>query len=78
MGAYADAAKGRPSSRPDGFCTECRDRPGEHFTVIRVVGAVGVPAGHVLWRPSYSADGKLCKPCAITIAQVKTARGDRA
>lgn len=68
---------GRPGGRPDGFCHECKERPAEHFTVSKVIGAVGVPYPAIVWRAFYSERGKLCKPCAIRLAEEKTARGDR-
>ena len=58
-------------TRPDGFCHECRGRPGEHFTVARVIGAVGGPYPCRVWVASYSPSGKLCKPCALQEAQAR-------
>ena len=55
--------------RPDGFCHSCKERPGERFTVAKVIGGIGVPYPARVWVASYSPSGKLCKPCALQEAR---------
>lgn len=53
----------------DGMCHNCKKTPGEHFTVIKVIGMVGVPYPRRVWCASYSPQGRFCKPCALQEAR---------
>ena len=63
-----------------GVCHNCRQADlavGDTWAVGSVIGTVNAPYPRKLWQAQYSAQGKLCKPCANAIAQEKNARGDR-